>query len=176
MQCSMFIATSLDGLIARSDGRLDWLSLVERPGEDYGYGRFHASVDTIIVGRSTYGVALGFPSWPYQGKRCIVLTHANLDSSHGEEFHSGPVESLVQRLSLSGAKRAYVDGGAVIRQFLEAGLITDMTISVIPIVLGDGIPLFGKVGKDLPLKLVASRSFESGLVQLEYVPGGPRSG
>ncbi len=76
MQCSVYIAVSLDGFIARTDGRIDWLSMVERPGEDYGYQRFHASIDTIIVGRSTYNMALGFEPWPYAGKRCVVMTHA----------------------------------------------------------------------------------------------------
>ena len=171
MQCSVFIASSLDGFIARPDGRLDWLSLVERPGEDYGYQRFHGSVDALVVGRKTYDTVLGFPSWPYAGKRCVVLTHRPPASLHGEKFCSGPPAILVEQLRAQGVKRAYVDGGLVIQQFLAAGLITDMTVSVVPVLLGDGVRLFGETGGDLPLKLVGSRAFDSGLVQLHYALG-----
>ena len=159
---------SLDGFIARSDGRIDWLSIVERPGEDYGYQTFHDSIDMFIVGRKTYETALSFDSWPYAGKRCIVMTHKNLEARHGEEFYSGPPDALLARLSAADERRAYVDGGTVIQQFLAAGLISDMVVSIVPVLLGEGIPLFGTTGRDLPLKLVASRAFESGLMQLEY--------
>jgi dihydrofolate reductase len=169
VQCSVFIATSLDGFIARPDGRIDWLSFVERPGEDYGYQQFHDSVDVLIIGRKTYETALGFPSWPYAGKRCIVLTHQALRPRHGEELYSGPPQALVERLTAENARRAYVDGGNVIRQFLAARLITDLTLSLVPVLLGEGIPLFGATGPDLPLTLVNTRAFESGLVQLAYV-------
>jgi dihydrofolate reductase len=175
MKCSVFIASSLDGFIARSDGGIDWLARVERPGEDYGYQKFHDSIDTIIVGRKTYETALGFSGWPYAGKRCVVLTHAAPAAKHGEEFHDGPPEALVARLAAAGAKHAYVDGGMVIQQFLAAGLIDDLTVSIIPILLGDGARLFGKTGRDVPLELVASRGFDSGLVQLQYrLPGKAR--
>lgn len=170
MQCSVFIATSLDGFIARRDGRIDWLARVERPGEDYGYQRFHDSVDTLVVGRKTYETALGFPSWPYGGKRCIVLTRGAPEARHNEEFHAGAPAILAGRLKADGCKRVYVDGGGVIQQFLSAGLITDMTLSIIPILLGDGVRLFESTTRELPLRLVGSRSFESGLVQLEYRP------
>lgn len=169
MRCSVYIAQSLDGFIARRDGRLDWLSRVERAGEDYGYQRFHDSVDTIVVGRGTYDVVLGFDAWPYAGKRVIVLSHRPATPRHGEEIYSGRPEALVQQLAAAGATRAYVDGGHVIQQFLAADLISDLTISVIPIVLGDGIRLFGAMEREIPLTLVASRAFDSGLVQLEYV-------
>ena len=168
VQCSVYIATSLDGFIARRDGRIDWLQTVERTDEDYGYQQFRDSIDTVIVGRSTYNQALGFEPWPYAGKRCIVLTHTVPESKQGEEFYRGSPAVLVQTLSSAGVRRVYVDGGTVIQQFLAAGLIADLTISIVPILLGEGIPLFGMVGREIPLKLVANRSFESGLVQLEY--------
>jgi dihydrofolate reductase len=168
MRCSVFIAASLDGFIARVDGGIDWLSVVERPREDYGYRAFHDSFDVLIVGRRTYEMALSFDSWPYAGKRCIVLTHSAFEAKHGEEFYAGPPRALVARLSAENARRAYVDGGAVIQQFLADGLINDMTVSIIPVLLGEGIRLFGNTGRDVPLKLVANRAFQSGLVQLEY--------
>ena len=157
-----------DGYIARPDGGIDWLALVDCPGEDYGYQKFRDTIDTFILGRNTYDTALGFDPWPYAGSRCVVLTHRPATAKHNEEFHDGPPGALVARLSAAGAKRAYVDGGAVIQQFLAAGLIDDLTISIIPILLGEGVRLFGKTGRDLPLKLAASRAFDSGLVQLEY--------
>jgi dihydrofolate reductase len=167
-QCSAFIAVSLDGFIARRDGSIDWLSIVDRAGEDYGYRAFLDSIDTIIVGRKTYDTALNFAQWPYTGKRCVVLTHAAPIPQHGEEFHSGPPEPLVERLVSESAGRVYVDGGQVIRQFLAAGLITDMTISIVPIILGEGVRLFDGFGREVRLDLVDSRSFESGLVQVRY--------
>jgi dihydrofolate reductase len=167
-RCSVYIAVSLDGFIARPDGRLDWLSLVERPNEDYGYRRFHETIDTHVVGRKTYESALGFPEWPYAGKRCVVMTSSRPTPRHGEEVYDGDPATLVDRLTSEGAKRIYVDGGIVIRHFLAAGLIADLTLSIIPVLLGEGVPLFGKPGDDIGLELRASRAFESGLVQLEY--------
>jgi dihydrofolate reductase len=167
-RCSVFIATSLDGFIARADGRIDWLSVVERKGEDYGYKAFFDSIDALVIGRKTYETALGFGEWPYAGKKCIVLTHATMTSRHDEAFYSGPLEELVARLGNEGVKRVYIDGGSVIRQFLDAALIDDMTISVVPILLGEGVRLFAKTERDVRLDLVQTRAFESGLVQAEY--------
>jgi dihydrofolate reductase len=167
-RCSVFIATSLDGYIARADGTFDFLSIVERPGEDYGFAEFFSSVDALVIGRNTYETALGFPEWPYAGKRCIVLTHREAPSVHGEQFFAGEPAALVEQLALSGAQRLYVDGGAVIRQFLRGGLIDDLTLSIVPVLLGHGIPLFGSELPEQRLKLESSRAFESGLVQLSY--------
>ena len=167
-RCSVFIATSLDGFIARRDGAIDWLSIVERPGEDYGYARFFAAVDALIIGRRTYDTARGFVSWPYGGKRCVVLTHAPPEAVHGETFHAGPPAPLLARLHADGVRRAYVDGGAVIRQFLRENLIDDITLSIVPVLLGDGIPLFDDAVPTRALRLVESRGFPSGLVQVSY--------
>jgi len=166
--CSVFIAVSLDGFIARKGGGIDWLSIVERPNEDYGYKRFFDSIDALVVGRKTYETAKGFEPWPYAGKRVVVLTHRELDAKHGEERHEGEPSALLDRLGREGVKRIYVDGGNVIRQFLAAGALTDVTLSVVPILLGEGEPLFGDLSREVRLKLKESRSFESGLVQLEY--------
>lgn len=167
-RCSVFIATSLDGFIARTDGRIDWLSIVERAGEDYGYARFMETIDTLVVGRRTWETALGFGAWPYAEKRVVVLTHGNPTPSHGEEIYAGALGALVDRLSNEGAKRIYVDGGDVIRQFLAAGLVDDVTLSIVPVLLGQGVPLFGATGRDVRMRLVETRGFESGLVQLAY--------
>ncbi len=176
-RCSGYIAASLDGFIARPDGSIDWLSMVERPGEDYGYKRFFDSIDTLLVGRKTYEVALGFGSWPYGGKRVVILAHRPRPSRHGEEFFAGDLAPLVERISAEGAKHVYVDGGSVLSQSLSAGVLDDLTVSLVPILLGAGVRLTQNVARDVRLQLVACRSFESGLVQLHYrAPGnGDRS-
>lgn len=167
-RCSVFIAVSLDGFIARPDGTFDFLSIVEEPGQDYGFAEFFGSVDALVIGRNTYETALGFDEWPYAGKRCIVLTHREAPSQHGEQFFAGEPTALVEQLALVGAQRLYVDGGAVIRDFLANGLIDDMTLSIIPTLLGAGIPLFGDGVPEQRLVLESSQAFGSGLVQLRY--------
>ena len=171
LRCSVFIAVSVDGFIARPDGSIDWLEAVHVEGEDYGYSHFASSVDVLVMGRNTYEVALGFDVWPYTGKRVIVLTHRLADPRNGEELFDGSPADLVERLRREGARRAYVDGGNVIRQFLAAGLIDDLTLSVIPVVLGSGIPLFANGGPTQRLTLEETRAFPSGLAQLRYRVG-----
>jgi dihydrofolate reductase/RimJ/RimL family protein N-acetyltransferase len=168
VKCSIYIAASLDGFIARSDGDIDWLKSVARPGEDYGYRRFIDTVDTVVIGRKTYELVLGFAEWPYAGKRVVVVTHRPAEAQYDEHFYAGPPEGLVRRLAFEGRQHAYIDGVAVIQQFLAAGLVQRATLSVIPLLLGDGVRLFGSVTRDVPLKLLRTQSFESGLVQLEY--------
>jgi dihydrofolate reductase len=167
-RCSVFIALSVDGFIAHADGTFDFLSIVEEAGQDYGFADFFGSVDALVIGRNTYETALGFPEWPYAGKRCIVITHRDTPSRHGEQFFAGEPAALVEQLALAGAQRLYVDGGAVIRQFLAANLIDDMTLSLIPTLLGQGIPLFGAEVPEQRLVLEGSQAYPSGLVQLRY--------
>jgi dihydrofolate reductase len=137
---AVFIATSLDGFIARPDGGLDWLAPFH--GEDHGYGPFFAGVDALVIGRGTYDTVLGFPEWPYGGKRVIVCTSRPADPRHGEELWSGPPRALAERLNRQGVRRVYLDGGALIRAFLHDGLVDELTIDVVPLVLGAGRPLF----------------------------------
>jgi dihydrofolate reductase len=167
-RCSVFIATSIDGHIARPDGTFDFLSIVDRPDEDYGFAEFFASIDALVIGRNTYETALGFAEWPYAGKRCFVLTHRETQSVHGEQFFAGAPAALLDQLALAGAQRLYVDGGAVIRQFLADNLIDDMTLSIVPVLLGKGVPLFGAEVPEQRLVLKTSQAYESGLVQLCY--------
>ena len=167
-RCSVFIATSLDGFIARPDGTFDFLSVVERPNEDYGFAEFFATIDALVIGRNTYETALSFPEWPYAGKRCVVLTHRDAPSVHGEQFFAGEPEALLAQLAMAGAQRLYVDGGAVIREFLQNNLIDDITLSIVPVLLGQGVSLFGNEVPEQRLKLTSSKAYESGLVQLCY--------
>lgn len=166
---SVFLAASLDGFIARTDGGIDWLAIVERPGEDYGSKAYYDSVDTIVMGRKTYEIGLGFDPWPYARMRCVVVTSDTTRTSrHGETFYAGELAALFERLGAEGAKHIYVDGGVVIAQALRAGLVDEVTVSIIPIVLGEGTPLAPKIGADVKLDLVEHKAFESGLVQLKY--------
>jgi dihydrofolate reductase len=166
LRCSAFLATSLDGFIAREDGRVDWLGPFEK--EEHGYQAFLDSVDVLVVGRNTYEFVLGLGDWPYAGKRCVVLSRRPAPSRHGEEFLAGNPVDVAASLVRTGARRAYVDGGAVVSSFLSAGLLDDLTISIVPVLLGSGIRLFqGRLG-EIPLHLESVRPFPSGLVQVRY--------
>ena len=163
---AVFIAVSLDGFIARADGSLDWLDPFH--GEDHGYGPFFAGVDALVIGRGTYDTVLDFPEWPYGGKRVIVCTTRPASPRHGEELWSGPPGALAERLDREGVRRVYLDGGALIRSFLREGLVDEFTIDLVPLVLGSGRPLFAGGLPEIPLRLVDSRSYPSGLVQIRY--------
>lgn len=171
MRASVFIATSLDGFIARPDGGLDWLPI--GGGEPHGYAEFIASVDALVIGRGTFETVLAFDEWPYGGKPVVVLstTLSEVTVPPGAvcEVMSGDPSEIVARLARRGLKHLYVDGGVTIQRFLEAGLIQRMTITRIPVLLGAGIPLFGALSRDVWLEHVATRSFAGGMVQSEYV-------
>ena len=174
IQCSVFIATSLDGFIARTDGGIDWLTSGPSPqgGEDYGYADFINTIDALVMGRRTYELAASFPQWPYGSRRVFVLSTGH--PGNGKALSrvvtgiSSRPDQLVEMLSREGFQRAYVDGGKTIQGFLRAGLINDMTITRIPILLGEGIPLFGSTGSDISLRHVVTRSYPSGFVQSRY--------
>jgi dihydrofolate reductase len=163
---AVFIATSLDGFIARPDGGLDWLKPFE--SEEHGYGAFSAVVDALVIGRGTYDTVLGFSEWPYAGKRVIVCTTRPARPTHGEELWSGAPRALAERLDRERVRRVYLDGGALIRSFLREDLVDELTLNIVPIILGAGLPLFASGLPELRLRLVEARSFPSGLVQLRY--------
>jgi dihydrofolate reductase len=166
-RCSVFVGVSLDGFIARPDGALDWLARFE--GTEHGYQAFFDAVDAVVIGRVTYDVVLGFETWPYGGKHVVVLTHRPCTVRHGETFFAGAPEAVVARLTVDGVRRAYVDGGTVVSQFLSAGLVDDLTLSLIPVVLGDGIRLFRAPLPERAFRLTSARTYPSGLVQVQYV-------
>jgi dihydrofolate reductase len=169
VKCSVFIATSLDGYIARRDHSLDWLTAYDNGGVGYGYAEFMATVDTLVIGRGTYDVVLGFGSWPYEGKRVVVLTNRPAEAKQGAELCAATPAELAERLAREGTKHAYIDGGNVIRQFLVAGLVDAFTLNMIPVVLGDGIPLFAPMGAlDLHFELLGAQAYKTGVTQLRY--------
>jgi dihydrofolate reductase len=170
MTVSIFVGTSVDGFIARPNGDLDFLP--EGGGEPHGYDEFMASVDVIVIGRKTFEKVLTFGSWPYGGKRVVVLSSRPVDlSATGGglvERMAGPPAEIVSRLAASGAHHLYVDGGITIQGFLRAGLVQRLVITRVPVLIGDGIPLFGSLPHDIRLRHVMTRHYPSGLVQSEY--------
>jgi dihydrofolate reductase len=171
MTASVFVGTSVDGFIARPNGDLDWLPA---DGEPHGYEEFIATVDTIVIGRKTFETVLSFDAWPYGSKRVVVLSSRPVDLSVAVarggvvEQMGGAPEEIVANLSARGARRLYVDGGVTIQRFLRAKLIDRLVITRVPVLIGEGIPLFGSLPQDIRLRHVATRSYPSGLVQTEY--------
>ncbi len=165
---SIYIATSIDGYIARKDGNLDWLQYGHTGNEDYGFKNFINSIDALILGRNTYEVVSDFDEWPYKGKRVIVLSNTLNDARKEAELFRGQLADLTSMLHSEGIKRVWVDGGITVSKFLEAGLVDDITISVIAMVLGSGIPLFSTMNREHKCRLISTQSYPSGLVQLKY--------
>lgn len=168
MTVSVFVGASVDGFIARPNGDLDWLPADCEP---HGYDEFIASVDAIVIGRKTFETVLAFEAWPYGGKRVVVLSSRPVDLSAAKgvvEQMGGPPAEIVSRLAASGAHHLYVDGGITVQRFLRAGVIQRLIITRVPVLIGDGIPLFGSLPGDVRLRHVATRNYPSGLVQSEY--------
>lgn len=173
--CRVFIATSLDGFIARNDGSIDWLSAIDPlvpPGEDMGYAAFMANVDALVMGRGTFETAMSFTPWPYGTTPVVVLSRqlgALPDNAPPTvQLHHGPPPALVADLAAQGLHRLYVDGGLTIQAFLEHQLIDELTITTIPVLIGSGKPLFGALPADVPLQHVSTRAYEFGLVQTTW--------
>ncbi len=175
MKASVFIATSLDGFIARQDGSVDWLPASPEP---HGYEEFIATVDAIVIGRKTYDWVLSYIAkagggWPYGKLPVVVLSSSLKEFSVPKaakcELMAGTPHEIVDRLTERGYQHLYIDGGVTIQGFLRAGLIQSITITRIPILLGSGIPLFGHISQDVRWKHVTTRSFASGMVQSGYV-------
>lgn len=169
MKASVFVGVSVDGFMARTDGELDFLP--EGGGEPHGYEEFMSTVDALVIGRKTYETVLGFGSWAYGNRPVFVLSTRELAPSPAgalvRRMAGEPLE-IVARLGTLGINHIYVDGGLTIQGFLRAGLIQRLIITRVPVLIGNGIPLFGAVAGDIRLKHVATRSYASGLVQSEY--------
>ena len=169
----VFIAASLDGFIARKDGDIDWLMQHSAEGEDYGYDAFMASADGLIMGRGSFEKVLTFDDWPYQ-KPVVVMSRTMKDGDVPERLRgkvrisSETPRALMAALEREGWRRVYVDGGKVIQSFLAAGLIEDMLLTRIPVLIGDGLPLFGPTTRDIALQHLETKAFPSGLVSSRY--------
>lgn len=170
-----YVAASLDGYIATSDGGLEWLSPFEAAGEDYGYNDFYAGVDAIFIGRRTYELVREMPSWPYAGKPCWVFGRGTVEPLGPDVTLTGKEPGAVlAELEAQGVRRAWlVGGGRLASAFRAAGLITEYIVSVVPVILGSGIPLFDAEGPVEGLRLVESKVFPVGMVQLRYLSNRP---
>ena len=171
VKISVYIATSLDGFIARKNGDIDWLPPGSEGNEDYGYAEFMSTIDHIVMGRNSFEKVLTFGEWPYD-KKVIVLTSRDLTlppelANKVEPLHLSPRE-LVQEMDIRGAKSIYLDGGVTIQRFLREGLVDEIIITTIPILIGEGLPLFGLLDKDTKLELIKSQSFKNSFVQNRY--------
>lgn len=163
----VFIGSSLDGYIARPDGDLDWLNAHAEHAGDTGYDAFMAGIDTVAMGRNTYEKTLTFGFWPYAGLRVLVLsTQLSTDDAHITVVRSVP--ELLRELSASAASSVYVDGGQLVQTFLREGLIDLLTITTAPVLLGQGIPLFGPLDRDIELTLRSTCMLGGGFTQSTY--------
>lgn len=174
-ECAVFVGVSLDGFIARPNGDLDWL-MGEGGGDsaEYGYNEFIAAIDAIVMGRRTFEKVLTLGKWYYGDKRVIVMSHQPIDVSVVQaregvvEQMAGAPSEIVSKLAASGASRLYIDGGITIQQFLRAGLIHRLIISRLPVLIGQGIPLFGSLSRDVLLRHIRTLTYPGGMVQSKY--------
>lgn len=182
MKCSVYIATSADGFIAKTDGGVDWLhtagnSEANMGSEDMGFKSFIDSVDCMIMGRKCMEMISSFnltpEQWPYGDMPIIVLSNTikeppeNLKSK--VEMYSGNLKVLVSQLESTGHQHAYIDGGTTIQAFINLQLINEMIITRAPVLLGEGIPLFGKTDKDIKLEQSQAVAFANDFVQEKYI-------
>lgn len=169
----VFIATSLDGFIARADGDIEWLIRRDDPSEDHGYYDFIKTMDGIVMGRGTFEKALTFDGWHYSVPVVVLsktLKAADVPEHLRDkvEISASPPRDLMAQLAQKGWKRAYIDGGKTIQSFLREGLIDDLVITTAPVLLGDGLRLFGPLTEDISLVHTETHAFPSGLVQSKY--------
>jgi dihydrofolate reductase len=171
MKTSVFVGMSVDGFIARTNGDFDFLT-ASGGGEPHGYNEFIATVDVIVIGRNTFEKVLTLGPWFYGKKRVLVLSSRPIDLSvvkdgNVEQMSGSPAE-IVAKLEKSGAKHAYIDGGVTVQRFLRAGLIQHITLNRVPVLIGEGIPLFGSLPSDVRLRHLATQAYKGGLVKSEY--------
>lgn len=164
----VYISMSLDGYIANKDHGLEWLNIVKTENEDFGYAEFMLGIDAIIMGRNTYDTIRSFGPWPFFDKKVLVLTHRTLQPIANEKVSSGLLVDVLKELADSGVRKVYLNGGTLIKSGISEGIIDRLTISIIPIILGSGISLFGETEVRNTLHLVKTKTFSSGLVQLTY--------
>jgi len=173
MRTFVYIATSLDGYIATTDGGIDWLLDIPNPeNSDYGFSEFMNGIDAVVMGRNSYQKVLTFGSWPYE-KPVIVLSNtlkAITDELADKiEIIKGDIPALLKQITIRNFKNLYIDGGKVIQSFIENDLIDEMIITKIPILLGSGIPLFGRLDQHLKFTHQKTEVFNKSLVKSYYV-------
>ena len=169
---SVYIATSLDGFIADSSGGLDWLELPNPEQTDYGYAEFISGIDALLMGRKTFEQVLTFDTWPYD-KPVFVLSRSLMGVPEAltekAALVSGELTDILAELAQKGYTSLYVDGGKVVQSCLREDLVGELILSRIPVLLGGGVPLFGRLERRLRFTHQETKAFESGLVQSRYV-------
>ncbi len=166
LKVQLFIAISLDGFIAREDGGIDWLF----SDGDYGYAAFYAQIDALVMGRKTFDQVLSFGEWPYADKPCFVCTRRDLPNVPEPVVAvAGDAEQIVATILVHGCRQIWlVGGGEVVAAFRAQRLIDEYILTVHPVLLGAGIPLFTPLPLEEPLQLLNTKTYPSGLVQLHY--------
>ena len=170
----LYIASSLDGYIARKDGSVDWLDSLENPeNSDFGYGEFIANIDIQIMGRKTYEVVMGFDvPWPYNNIKTYVATQnrdLTINSPDTHLLHDIDKKSIEEICGESTRKVWLVGGGSLVNTFLNYHAVDEIILSQIPTILGEGIRLFPGKSIEVPFQLTKHEVFPNGLVQLHYL-------
>jgi len=171
MKTSVYIGTSLDGLIARKDGNIDWLVKFESEEIGQSYKEFISKIDAIVIGRGTFEKVLSFPSWPYELKVFVLsnsIREAPEPLKEKVTILSMKPKELLQYLSGQGFSSIYIDGGNVIQSFLKEDCIDEIIITKVPVLIGSGISLFGQLEKDLSFKHMQTDVYANGLVKSRY--------
>ncbi len=166
----LYIAASLDGYIAKPNDDLSFLDAVQREGEDYGYHNFMSSVDTVILGRKTYDwVMTQVAVFPHADLQTFVITSSKRESVGKITFYNSDIPELITHLKKSEGQNIFIDGGAaLVNTMLSHNLIDECIISIIPVLLGDGVRLFNNGRPEQDMQLLSCKHYDSGLVQLHY--------
>ncbi|HKO76658.1 MAG TPA: dihydrofolate reductase family protein [Flavobacterium sp.] len=171
MRTTAYIGTSLDGFIARKDGEIDWLIQFDNQEINQSYTEFISEIDAIVIGRGTFEKVVTFPTWFYQQKVFVLSTQIKQIPDNLKEkvaILSMEPKDLLNYLSNEGYSNIYVDGGKVIQSFLKENLLDELIITRVPVLIGNGIPLFGQLDKDLPFKHILTKVYLNGLVKSHY--------
>jgi len=177
IRSSVYVGASVDGFIARTDHRLDFLDSAEPVDGDMGFADFMASVDVLVMGRTTFEVVLDLVSgddgldWPYDVPVVVMSTTGPAvpaELADRVETTAEAPRAILDDLSSRGFRHVYVDGGRTIQSFLRAGLIDEIIVTTIPVLIGDGIPLFGELADDVVLIHEDTTVYENGCVQTHY--------
>jgi len=172
MTNSVYIASSLDGYIATPKGGIEWLNTFPNPSEsDYGYHEFIEGIDAIVMGRKTFEMVSSFSPWPYSQKVFVLsnsLKEIRPELVDKAEVVSGDLKTIIKKLHKDGYQNLYVDGGKTIQSFLKKNLIDELIITKLPILLGDGIPLFSAQDQKVKFEHCSTEVFEGGIVKSHY--------
>jgi dihydrofolate reductase len=166
-----YVACTVDGFIAAPDGGIEWLQPFERTGEDYGYAAFYESIDAVVSGRRTYEQARSLGGGAFPRRKCWVFSRRELSSppQAGVVVTRQEPRPLLEHLAAQGHKHVWLlGGGELAAAFRAQGLITQSIVSIVPVLLGSGIPLFAPSSQMQPLQLVSARTYDSGVVQVTY--------